>query len=111
VRDALERYFDETGKRAYRLTAQHHRGWKFPNDAAFRTVLEPAALWERVLAPSWVRKARLMEDPDVPQEHESGSRKSESRTWCGGRGCASSSRTTPGATGRWPQHNTERRPR
>ena len=73
MRAALESFFEETGERAvsgkdYRLTAKRHVDMKFPDDEALRAVLEPAGLWERVLAPTWARKARLLTDPEVPEE-------------------------------------------
>ena len=73
VREALERFFEETGERAvsgeaYRLTAKRHVDMKFPDDEALRAVLEPAGLWEKVLAPAWNRKAKLLTDPEVSQE-------------------------------------------
>jgi putative RecB family exonuclease len=73
VREALERFFEETGERAvageeYRLTASRHVDMKFPDDEALRTVLEPAGLWEKILAPAWQRKAKLLTDPEVPEE-------------------------------------------
>jgi putative RecB family exonuclease len=73
VLEALERFFEQTGERAvagedFRLTAKRQVDWRFPDDEALRAVLEPAGLWERVLAPEWHRKARLMTDPKVPQD-------------------------------------------
>ena len=73
MREALERFFEETGERAvageeYRLTAKRHVDAKFPDDEALRAVLEPAGLWEKVLAPAWQRKAKLLTDPEVPKE-------------------------------------------
>jgi hypothetical protein len=73
VRAVLETFFEETGERAvsgedYRLTAKRHVDTKFPDDEALRAVLEPAGLWERVLAPEWHRKAKLLKDPEVPED-------------------------------------------
>jgi putative RecB family exonuclease len=70
ARETLERYFEATGERAvageaWRLTAKRSPGWRFPDDETLRSVLEPAGLWERVLAPSWGRKAKLMDDPEL----------------------------------------------
>ncbi len=72
VREALERFFEQTGERAvsgedYRLTAERHVDTRFPDGEALRAVLEPAGLWEKVLAPAWHRKARLLSDPEVPE--------------------------------------------
>ena len=73
VRAALETFFEETGELAvsgedYRLTAKRHVDMKFPDDEALRAILEPAGLWERVLAPEWHRKAKLLTDQAVPED-------------------------------------------
>jgi hypothetical protein len=73
VRAALETFFDETGERAvsgedYRLTAKRHVDMNFPDDEALRAILEPAGLWEMILAPEWHRKAKLLTDVEVPEE-------------------------------------------
>jgi RecB family exonuclease len=73
VREVLERFFEETGERAvsgeeYRLTAKRHVDTKFPDDEALRAILEPAGLWDKILAPEWHRKGKLMTDSEVPDE-------------------------------------------
>ena len=73
VRRSLERYFEETGDRAvagteWRLTVRRRSGRHYPDDASLRAALEPAGLWEHVLAPDRVRAARLASDPDLPED-------------------------------------------
>ncbi|MFO7589026.1 MAG: PD-(D/E)XK nuclease family protein [Gemmatimonadota bacterium] len=73
VREALERFFEETGERAvsgdaWRLTARRRAGRKFPDESAVRAALEPAGLWDRVLAPDGGRTARLASDPGLPED-------------------------------------------
>ena len=70
LQDRLVAYFEATGERAvagerYRVTASV--GERFQcEDEALRSILEPAGLWNLVLAPAWHLKARVVDDPAVP---------------------------------------------
>lgn len=72
LQDRLVAYFEATGERAvagerYRVTASLGERFQCDDEAA-RAILEPAGLWEKVLAPAWHRKARLLDDPEIPPE-------------------------------------------
>jgi len=70
LQDRLVAYFEATGERAvagerYRVTASV--GERFQcDDEALRSILEPAGLWDLVLAPAWHLKAKVADDPAVP---------------------------------------------
>jgi RecB family exonuclease len=87
LQERLVSFFEATGERGvegtrYRVTASVGERFQTDDDA-LRAVLEPAGLWERVLAPAWHLKARVVDDPLVPLElrREIEARGSRRRSW------------------------------
>lgn len=70
LQERLVAFFEATGERAvagerYRVTASVGERLQFDDDA-LRSILEPAGLWDLVLAPAWHLKSKVIEDPAVP---------------------------------------------
>jgi len=74
AQEQLISWFDATGQRAvagssFRVQASRSEKAALTcNDDELRALLEPAGLWEEVLAPAYHLKTRLLQKPELPSE-------------------------------------------
>ncbi len=102
IQDRLVAFFEASGERAvsgdrYRVTGSVGERFQCEDDV-LRSILEPAGLWTRVLAPAWHLKARVVDDPEVPAglRREIEERGERRRSWTL-RHAARGGSTAPGA--------------